>query len=154
VSRRNWLRAIYGLGWLTYTLYAVWFGFVAMPAFLKSVRPAPPFPPGFSAFFAICGFGGYLQLAAPLAFLTFRPMWWGKLVMVLFCLSAFLTAPMLLIIRELQVPADFRAMFSVAAACSGVMFVLAIAQQIVDPVWWRPVREWGGNYPPQRSRTA
>ena len=149
ISRRNLLRVIYGLGWATYTIYAVWFGFHAFPNFIGGAGMGA-FPPEFLAFFAACGFLGYLQIAAPLAYLTFRPMWWGKLVMLMFCLSWLMFWPISTVLNRFE-PAESRDLLFGAGLCSNVMLALAIMQQIVDPSLWRPVKQWGGNYPPPRG---
>jgi hypothetical protein len=150
VTRRNTLRLIYGLGLITYTIYAIWFGWVAMPAYLRDTGMSRIVPPVFQAFFQACSIGGYLQIAGPMAYLTYRPMWWGKLLMLMFLLSGLLCWPMLSVVDQLGAPPTFRRIFVIAALCSGVMSVLAIAQQIVDPSLWRPYKQWGGNYPPPR----
>jgi hypothetical protein len=152
MTRRNMLRIIYGLGWAAYTIYSAWFGFRALPDFMGGAGMAA-FPPEFMAFFAVCGFLAYLQIGAPLAYLTFRPMWWGKLVMLLFCLSWLMFWPISALLNQFDT-AHFRDLTLAAGLCSNVMFALAIAQQIVDPSLWRPFSQWGGNYPPPRSKPA
>jgi len=150
MTRRNLLRVIYGLGLATYTTYAAWFGFHAFPDFIGRAGMGA-FPPEFLGFFAVCGLLGYLQIGAPLAYLPFRPMWWGKLVMLLFCLSWLMLWPVSFMLNRFDAD-QFRDLSFAAGLCANVMFALAIAQQVVDPSLWRPVSQWGGNYPPPRLK--
>jgi hypothetical protein len=152
VTRRTILRVIYALAVVNYTVYGVWYVRVFVPSFVADTRI--PFPTGFETSFWIFGALGYLQIAAPLAILAIRPMWWGKLLIWLLALSAPLSWPFYRFWAEMGLP-DARLLQFVLIV--GMIFLgLAIIQQFVDPTLWRPMNTWLSKEcpPPRRSESG
>jgi hypothetical protein len=136
--RRNALRIVYALGLTTYTVYVYWYVTVYVPAFAHiSGMNMSMFIPTVPWVFAT---PPYLIVAAPLAALIVRPMWWGKLMMLLFLLGA----PMSWLLSSFGPAIEPRLgpLFRSAATFGYVLAALAIVQQIIDPTIWRPPSTW------------
>ena len=84
--RRNALRIVYGLGLVGYTSYAYWYLTDYVPAFgrVSGINIPTAFGPALWIF----SIPAYLVIAAPLAALAVRPMWWGKFLMLMFLAGA------------------------------------------------------------------
>jgi hypothetical protein len=84
--RRNALRVVYALGLVGYTAYTYWCLMNYIPAFgrVSGLNIPAIFGPALWVF----GIPAYLIVAAPLAVLTVRPMWCGKLLMLMFLAGA------------------------------------------------------------------
>jgi hypothetical protein len=150
-GRRNALRVIYALSAVTYTAYFLWYMLVFGPLFTSEAGIVEP--PEFKMMSWVAGFLGYLQLAVPLGILVARPMYCGKLLMILFVFSW----PMFWLVYwmwSLQAVPGFSQLW-IAGTCSTVLAALAIIQQIVDPTLWRPVKTWfSKDYPPPPRQRA
>jgi hypothetical protein len=139
--RRNALRAVYALSLFGYTAYGYWYMTSYMPAFERISGMS--FPNDFGPVFWVFGIPAYLIVAAPLAVLAVRPMWWGKIMMLMFLASA----PMAWVVSTfmakieplLALQGDTAANFAYAFAG------LAIIQQIIDPTVWQPPSRWLSN---------
>ena len=144
---RNLLRAIYAAALATYTIYGVWYVRDFMPSFLGHAGLGS-LPPPMGTLFWVFAAGGYLTVAGPIAVLMVRPMWWGKLVMLMFCLSWLMYWPVSWAFAATRTMDA--AQMSFLGVIENTFLVLALAQQVVDPSLWRPPSQWGGDYPPPR----
>lgn len=138
--RRNLLRLIYAACFVLYTIYAYWFITVGMPS-----SPAfPVMPSDFKAMMYAAAVPAYAIVAAPLAVLAVRPMWWGKLLMLLFLLGGGMAWLELRLVSSFGpgLPTQIVEQFRVAARFAYVFAGLAIVQQVIDPTVWRPTRTW------------
>ena len=136
--RRNALRAVYALGLLGYTAYVYWYLTSFMPAFerISGMSFSNDLGPALWVF----GIPAYLSVAAPLAVLAVRPMWWGKIMMAMFLAGApmawLVSTFMAKIEPSLALQVDTVSQFAYAFAG------LAIIQQIIDPTVWQPPSAW------------
>jgi hypothetical protein len=136
--RRNALRAVYGLGLLGYTAYGYWYMTSYMPAFerISGMSLANDFGPVFWVF----SIPAYLIVAAPLAVLAVRPMWWGKIMMLLFLAGG----PMAWAVSTLmsKMEPSLAPQVETASYFAYTFAGLAIVQQAIDPTVWQPPSTW------------
>jgi hypothetical protein len=136
--RRNALRAVYGFGLIGYSAYTYWYLTRYMPAFerLIGVSLSNDLGPMLRVF----GLPAYLTVAAPLAVLAVRPMWWGKIVMLMFLAGA----PMAWLVSTVtaKVEPSLAPQLKIVCDFAYAFAGLAIVQQIIDPTVWRRPSTW------------
>jgi hypothetical protein len=132
------LRIVYSIALANVAALVVWGLLFDVPGVLGVTGPVPAKVA--TIVLAIDGFlvVSFLLAAAPLVFLLVRPMGWGKLLLPVYGVAWVFHAGVFVLTANNTGWSPHIAHLWVPAACGGLMFVLALAHQFIDPKFLGP----------------
>jgi len=134
MGRAAKLRAIYLIALANIAVLALWGVLFDVPAMLGIAGFRGATGSSLSVVFEVVLAMSFLIAAAPLAFLAWRPMGWGKLLLPAYAVAWLFHAGILMVFPGAAISAS---VLWTPLACAALMIVLAVAHQIVDPTFFR-----------------